>query len=235
MHQTSAYRRSSPLSALPLSRTSSLLAVTRMPLSSLPIPRASRSNVRQHRALTVTNSSVRARWHFVRLNYQSLSNSFPFAFFLNLFFPLYHFAKSQDVKWGKKADAIQLLQEWVSTVGHDAGLTTANARITGTSTQSHHMNTQFVTTALSEAKDPFLNPSLHTLYAFNITHIINYAAGLLGAPESRLELEVEVESLAALEQFWGGISPAAHKAWSQRAAHCIIDGTPKYEPLFSKT
>ena len=32
-----------------------------------------------------------------------------------------------------------------------------------------------------------------------------------------VQLEIEVDSLAQLEAFWGQISPQAHKAWSQRA------------------
>ena len=32
-----------------------------------------------------------------------------------------------------------------------------------------------------------------------------------------MQLEIELDSLAQLESFWGQIPPRAHKAWSQRA------------------
>ncbi|KAL0045455.1 hypothetical protein WJX82_007122 [Trebouxia sp. C0006] len=54
-------------------------------------------------------------------------------------------------------------------------------------------------------------------------------SGAVGAPESRLELEVELDNLAELEAFWGQIPPQAHKAWSQRAQHYLIDGSPQWE------
>lgn len=81
-------------------------------------------------------------------------------------------------------EAIALLQEWVQSIGSQAGLTAEN------------------TTILS---------------------------GAVGAPESRLELEVGLDSLAQLETFWGQIPPQAHKAWSQRAQHFLIDGSPQWE------
>lgn len=54
-------------------------------------------------------------------------------------------------------------------------------------------------------------------------------SGAVGVPESRLELEIELDSLAQLESFWGQIAPQAHKAWSQRAQHFLIDGSPQWE------
>lgn len=54
-------------------------------------------------------------------------------------------------------------------------------------------------------------------------------SGAVGAPESRLELEVELDNLAELEAFWGQIPSQAHKAWSQRAQHYLIDGSPQWE------
>ena len=35
-----------------------------------------------------------------------------------------------------------------------------------------------------------------------------------------VQLEIELDSLAQLESFWGQIAPQAHKAWSQRAQVC---------------
>ncbi|KAK9837483.1 hypothetical protein WJX81_005889 [Elliptochloris bilobata] len=54
-------------------------------------------------------------------------------------------------------------------------------------------------------------------------------SGAVGVPESRLELEVEFESLAELEQFWAAIPAEQHRAWSQRAQNLIIDGSPRWE------
>jgi len=55
------------------------------------------------------------------------------------------------------------------------------------------------------------------------------SSGAVGAPESRLELEVEFETLAHVEDFWAAIPPAEHRAWSQRAQNFIIDGSPRWE------
>lgn len=55
------------------------------------------------------------------------------------------------------------------------------------------------------------------------------SSGAVGTPESRLELEVEFETLAHLEDFWAAIPPAEHRAWSQRAQNFIIDGSPRWE------
>ncbi|KAL0039602.1 hypothetical protein WJX77_003110 [Trebouxia sp. C0004] len=54
-------------------------------------------------------------------------------------------------------------------------------------------------------------------------------SGAVGAPESRLEAEVELGNLAELEAFWGQVPSQAHKAWSQRAQHYLIDGSPQWE------
>ncbi len=55
------------------------------------------------------------------------------------------------------------------------------------------------------------------------------SAGNVGAPESRLELEVEFESLDELERFWGSIDPQKHMAWGQKVKVVMIDGTPLWE------
>ncbi len=55
------------------------------------------------------------------------------------------------------------------------------------------------------------------------------SAGNIGAPESRLELEVEFESLDELERFWGSIDPQKHMSWGQKVKGVMIDGTPLWE------
>jgi len=44
-----------------------------------------------------------------------------------------------------------------------------------------------------------------------------------------LQLEVEFETLADLETFWGSIPSDLHKAWSGKIAEKIVDGSPKWE------
>ena len=55
------------------------------------------------------------------------------------------------------------------------------------------------------------------------------SAGNIGAPESRLELEVAFESLDELERFWGSIDPEKHMAWGQKVKGVVLDGTPLWE------
>ena len=43
-----------------------------------------------------------------------------------------------------------------------------------------------------------------------------------------LQLEVAFDDMAELELFWGNIPPAQHRAWSQRAQHVIVDGSPTW-------
>eukprot|EP00890_Picochlorum_soloecismus_P005463 jgi/Picsp_1/5918/NSC_03275-R1_hypothetical protein COCSUDRAFT_53450 [Coccomyxa subellipsoidea C-169] len=54
-------------------------------------------------------------------------------------------------------------------------------------------------------------------------------SGSIGSPESRLELEVEFETLTDLETFWGSIPSDLHKAWSGKMADKIVNGSPKWE------
>lgn len=54
-------------------------------------------------------------------------------------------------------------------------------------------------------------------------------SGSVGVPESKLELEVEFETLAELEQFWAAIPPKLHKPWSQRMQHLVVHGSPTWE------
>lgn len=55
------------------------------------------------------------------------------------------------------------------------------------------------------------------------------ASGSVGAPESRLELEVTFASLAELEEFWAAIPPDAHRAWAQRLQDVIVHGSPQWQ------
>lgn len=55
------------------------------------------------------------------------------------------------------------------------------------------------------------------------------SSGSVGSPESRLELEVEFDSLEALERFWSTIPVEEHKGWSAKVGEVMIDGSPMWE------
>lgn len=55
------------------------------------------------------------------------------------------------------------------------------------------------------------------------------SSGSIGAPESRLEMEIELESLAAWERFLASLPMDALRSWSQRVRSCIVDGSPRWE------
>lgn len=57
------------------------------------------------------------------------------------------------------------------------------------------------------------------------------SAGAVGVPESRLELELSLPSLAAWEDFLARIDRQAHRAWSERAARLMVDGSTRWEVL----
>jgi len=61
-----------------------------------------------------------------------------------------------------------------------------------------------------------------TTGAMQISH------GAVGTPESRIELEVELESLAELESFWGSVPSKYHREWANRMQDRIVDGTPQW-------
>ena len=42
-----------------------------------------------------------------------------------------------------------------------------------------------------------------------------------------MQLEVAFDSMVELDAFWSAIPPERHRAWSQRAQHVIIDGSPQ--------
>jgi hypothetical protein len=54
-------------------------------------------------------------------------------------------------------------------------------------------------------------------------------SGAIGVPESKLQLEVTLDTLADLEQFWASIPPTEHKAWSQRMQSLVVHGSPTWE------
>lgn len=45
-----------------------------------------------------------------------------------------------------------------------------------------------------------------------------------------LQLEVAFDGMVELDAFWSAIPPERHRAWSQRAQHVIIDGSPQVSP-----
>lgn len=53
-------------------------------------------------------------------------------------------------------------------------------------------------------------------------------ASQLGAPESRLELELRFGSLADMEEFFNTLPVADHAAWGVRLAPLVCDGSPTW-------
>lgn len=95
---------------------------------------------------------------------------------------LSHF--TQTCRYGRKLEAVALLQEWCRDIGSEAGLDPTNTQ----------------------------------LYS-----------GAVGVKESRLELEVEFETLSELETFWSSIPPTKHRAWGQKLQTIVIDGSPEWQ------
>jgi hypothetical protein len=46
---------------------------------------------------------------------------------------------------------------------------------------------------------------------------VSLSSGAVGAPESRLVLEIDLEDMASLEDFWGRIPAKEHTAWCMAA------------------
>lgn len=47
------------------------------------------------------------------------------------------------------------------------------------------------------------------------------------------QLEIELDGLAELDDFWSRIPAVGHKAWSERASHVIVDASPRWDVLRS--
>lgn len=56
-------------------------------------------------------------------------------------------------------------------------------------------------------------------------------AGAVGAPDGRLELELRLPSISALEGLWSSLPAPAHRAWGERLAR-HIDGSPRWEVFY---
>lgn len=54
-------------------------------------------------------------------------------------------------------------------------------------------------------------------------------SGAVGAPESRLVLEIEMADFAALEFFWSSIPSKQHASWSSSIRDLVVDGSPTWE------
>lgn len=55
------------------------------------------------------------------------------------------------------------------------------------------------------------------------------SSGSVGVPESRLEMEVSFDSMADFEGFLSSIPFQNHKAWTQRIASMVVDGSPVWQ------
>eukprot|EP00466_Bigelowiella_natans_P021280 jgi/Bigna1/145449/aug1.99_g20157 len=87
-------------------------------------------------------------------------------------------------RYGSKYAAVELVQEWMRTIGAKAGLNDNNCRL---------------------------------------------LSGAVGVKESRLEMEVDMPSFAALETFWSSIPMEEHMDWSERMKPHMVDGSPEWQ------
>lgn len=104
-----------------------------------------------------------------------------------------------------KMDAVAMLQEWVRDVGSKAGLTSSNTRLSSGAVG--------VPESRLEVSCYF---KFATLCFFSVQQRIVPSDMLLWVQLGVMQLEVEFDSFAQLEGFWGAIPPVEHKAWSQR-------------------
>lgn len=56
-------------------------------------------------------------------------------------------------------------------------------------------------------------------------------AGAVGAPDGRLELELRLASISALEALWAALPAPTHRAWGERLAR-HIEGSPRWEVFY---
>ncbi|CAD7705245.1 unnamed protein product [Ostreobium quekettii] len=59
------------------------------------------------------------------------------------------------------------------------------------------------------------------------------ACGAVGAPESRIELEVEFQSFGDLEAFWKRIPQDKQQDWSEGMERLVVDGSPQWSVYYS--
>jgi len=61
---------------------------------------------------------------------------------------------------------------------------------------------------------------------------VRIASGSIGARESRIEVDILVEDLAALEAAWAKLATLdAHKAWSAKLDLDVVSGSTRWEIL----
>lgn len=54
-------------------------------------------------------------------------------------------------------------------------------------------------------------------------------SGSVGAPESRLEMEIDAANMEALDSFWAGIPAEEHRGWCSIMQDMVVDGSPVWE------
>lgn len=114
-------------------------------------------------------------------------------------------------------EAIALLQEWVQTIGSQAGLTDQNATILSGAVGVPESRLEASICSSDHCSSARI--SVHALMACFLAACMG--SFMYGCDVSYcVQLEIELDSLAQLESFWGQIAPQAHKAWSQRAQVC---------------
>lgn len=135
---------------------------------------------------------------------------------------------SFDCTYGNKMQAIELLQEWVQEVGAYADPYVR--REVPFSVRLPSVDELVpVSLLFSSLAHVFTNSLLLRIGRPLNEANTSMSAGNIGAPESKLELEVAFESLDALERFWGSIDPSRHMEWGEKVKGVVIDGSPRWE------
>ena len=115
--------------------------------------------------------------------------------------------KKKKNRFGSKAEAAALLTEWATKIAPQALLDAGKVGGGGGGTAA--------------TLPPPPAPSVRVL------------SGAVGASESRLEIEVAgLSSLAALEALWGALPREEHRAWQERLARHVVDGSTRWEVFY---
>jgi len=139
-----------------------------------------------------------------------------------------------DGRYGVKLDAAALLQDWVRDIGSRAGLAEHNSQILSGAIGVPESrlearaptSVRFECCLATSQKVHHPKPWLPTLHCCRHPGRRPQQTRRAWACRVGVQLEVEFDSLAELEQFWAAVPPDAHRAWSQRAqVH------PRFRPL----
>lgn len=58
---------------------------------------------------------------------------------------------------------------------------------------------------------------------------VRIVTGSIGAPESTVEIEVQIDDLAELNAAWAKLGTIKAQAWSKKIEHHVVSGTPHWQ------